>query len=145
MRLWSVHPKYLDCKGLVAVWREGLLAKKVLMGETRGYKKHPQLERFKKHRNPIAAIDTFLLYIWNESKRRCYKFDRGKIGKIITKEKIEVTKGQILFEFELLKRKMQKRVARGYQDVLKIKKPAANPLFEIKNGYIENWEKPKPS
>jgi hypothetical protein len=32
MRLWSLHPRYLDAKGLQAVWREGLLAKKVLQG-----------------------------------------------------------------------------------------------------------------
>jgi len=30
MRLWSLHPRYLDAKGLVALWREGLLAQKVL-------------------------------------------------------------------------------------------------------------------
>ncbi|WP_368086417.1 pyrimidine dimer DNA glycosylase/endonuclease V [Nitrosomonas sp. Nm34] len=26
MRLWSIHPKYLDAKGLLALWREGLQA-----------------------------------------------------------------------------------------------------------------------
>jgi len=25
MRLWTLHPKYLDARGLVALWREGLL------------------------------------------------------------------------------------------------------------------------
>ncbi|MEN6399799.1 MAG: pyrimidine dimer DNA glycosylase/endonuclease V, partial [Rectinema sp.] len=29
MRLWTLHPQYLDQKGLTAAWREGLLAKKV--------------------------------------------------------------------------------------------------------------------
>lgn len=43
MRLWSLHPQYLDAKGLVALWREGLLAQAVLAGQTRGYKRHPQL------------------------------------------------------------------------------------------------------
>ncbi len=46
MRLWSLHPKYLDRQGLLAVWREGLLAQKVLQGKTKGYKNHPQLKRF---------------------------------------------------------------------------------------------------
>ena len=32
MRLWSLSPRYLDVKGLVAVWREGLLADAVLLG-----------------------------------------------------------------------------------------------------------------
>ena len=27
MRLWSLHPKHLDPQGLVARWREGLLAR----------------------------------------------------------------------------------------------------------------------
>ncbi len=46
MRLWLIPPKYLDCKGLVALWREGFLAKKVLSNQTRGYKNYPQLLRF---------------------------------------------------------------------------------------------------
>jgi hypothetical protein len=29
-RIWSLHPKYLDARGLVALWREGLLAQAVL-------------------------------------------------------------------------------------------------------------------
>jgi hypothetical protein len=45
MRLWSVHPKYLDARGLVALWREGLLAQAVLRGRTSGYVRHPQLRK----------------------------------------------------------------------------------------------------
>jgi len=30
MRLWTIHPKYLDRQGLLALWREALLAQKVL-------------------------------------------------------------------------------------------------------------------
>ncbi|HKX52383.1 MAG TPA: pyrimidine dimer DNA glycosylase/endonuclease V [Nitrosospira sp.] len=37
MRLWTLHPRYLDTKGLVAAWREALLAQKVLSGLTSGY------------------------------------------------------------------------------------------------------------
>lgn len=51
MRIWSVHPSLLDAKGLVACWRETLLAQKVLQGLTKGYKNHPQLDRFS---NPPA-------------------------------------------------------------------------------------------
>jgi len=47
MRLWSLHPSYLDPQGLVAVWREGLLAQAVLRGQTTGYTRHPQLARFR--------------------------------------------------------------------------------------------------
>ena len=78
MRLWSLHPKYLDSKGLVALWREGLLARAVLKGETKGYKNHPQLIRFKNHENPLAAINTYLLNVYRESERRFYNFNRKK-------------------------------------------------------------------
>jgi hypothetical protein len=56
MRLWSIHPGYLDAKGLVALWREALLAQNVLLRNTKGYKKHPQLEQFNNTSNPIGAI-----------------------------------------------------------------------------------------
>lgn len=47
MRIWSLHPQYLDRQGLTAGWREGLLAQKVLTGTTKGYRNHPQLRRFR--------------------------------------------------------------------------------------------------
>ena len=56
MRLWSLHPKYLDSKGLVAVWREGLLALEVLKGNTKGYRSHPQLTRFLQEGNPVETM-----------------------------------------------------------------------------------------
>ena len=37
MRLWTIHPRYLDSRGLVALWRESLLARAVLRSQTRGY------------------------------------------------------------------------------------------------------------
>src|SRR5665213_874155 len=56
MRLWTLHPRYLDAQGLVAAWREALLAQKVLEGATRGYTRHPQLIRFQSHPKPLEAI-----------------------------------------------------------------------------------------
>ncbi|WP_245747334.1 pyrimidine dimer DNA glycosylase/endonuclease V [Frateuria terrea] len=49
MHLWTPHPKHLDRQGLLALWREGLLARAVLRGQTRGYRQHPPLERFRGH------------------------------------------------------------------------------------------------
>ena len=69
MRLWSIHPSYLDVKGLGAAWREALLAQKVLEGLTRGYKNHPQLLRFKQAEDPLSAIGTFLGQIGRASCR----------------------------------------------------------------------------
>ena len=79
MRLWSLHPKYLDSIGLVALWRESLLAQKVLQGNTKGYRNHPQIFRFRDHPRPVVAIANYLIAVWKESVRRGYKFDKGKI------------------------------------------------------------------
>ena len=56
MRLWSLHPALLDRAGIVACWRESLLAQAVLAGRTRGYTRHPQLARFRAHPEPTVAI-----------------------------------------------------------------------------------------
>ena len=82
MRLWSLHPKYLDPQGLVALWREALLAQAVLRGKTKGYRHHPQLERFTSHRSPRLAINAYLGSIYEEAASRGYAFDRRKIGPI---------------------------------------------------------------
>ena len=66
MRLWSLHPAYLDTKALVACWREGLLTRKVLLGNTQGYRNHPQLQRFKLQPDPIASLDQYLSAILDE-------------------------------------------------------------------------------
>jgi len=86
MRLWSIHPKYLDSIGLVALWREGLLAKKVLQGKTKGYKNHPQLIRFKNTKNPILSIDAYLYFVLEEASQRGFNFDNSKLGKKIIKD-----------------------------------------------------------
>lgn len=95
MRLWSIHSKYLDRIGLIAEWREGLLAQKVLLGKTKGYKNHPQLIRFKNYEDPVLAIGTFLFHVYLEGKRRNFSFDKSKIVKFDEKlEKIiPITKG----------------------------------------------------
>jgi hypothetical protein len=80
LRLWTLHPKYLDAKGLVALWREGLLARAVLRGATKGYRHHPQLECFRAHASPRAAINICLKAVAIEAEKRGYLFDRQKIG-----------------------------------------------------------------
>jgi len=141
MRLWSLHPKYLDSKGLVALWRESLLAKKVLEGKTKGYKNHPQLERFKKHENPLKAINAYLFEVWREANRRGYKFDLSKIKKVKLEKKIVVTKGQLAYEFQHLLKKLKKRDFRKYRELKNLKEVEANPIFEVVEGDVEAWEK----
>jgi hypothetical protein len=82
MRLWSIHPKYLDSKGLVALWRESLLALKVLEGNTKGYKNHSQLNRFKQ--KPIESLKNYLKNLRevdNDGKKRKINPDKVKISK----------------------------------------------------------------
>ena len=74
MRLWSLHPRYLDAKGLVALWREALLAQKVLQGNTKGYRNHPQLSRFKQQIDPLAAVAAYLCEVQREAARRGYHY-----------------------------------------------------------------------
>jgi hypothetical protein len=140
MRLWTLHPKYLDARGLVALWREALLAQKVLRGQTRGYKHHPQLQRFAATANPPAALATYLKGVHDESLRRGYEFDGKKIGRTKYRGKIKETRGQLLYEWKYLKRKLKKRDPKRLKDVSKIKIPAPHPLFKLVAGKVQEWE-----
>lgn len=140
MRLWSLHPAYLDSKGLVALWREGLLAKAALFGQTKGYKNHPQLDRFKKHPNLEAAINSYLWEVFYEAERRGYNFNREKLGPTQPCEPIPVSLGQLAYEFEHLQRKLQKRAPDRYRQNLASHKVIAHPLMEITSGDIATWE-----
>src|SRR5690606_20400742 len=79
MRLWSLHPALLDRAALVACWREGLLAQAVLAGRTRGYRNHPQLERFRASPDPLVAVATYLSGVAGEADARGYRFDRTRL------------------------------------------------------------------
>ncbi len=126
MRLWSIHPKYLDTKGLLAVWREGLLAKKVLENKTKGYKHHPQLLRFQQSKNPLEAIHAYLFEIYLESQNRGYSFEGTQIKFIKQTNLIPVTQGQIGFEFlHLLKERDEKRFEKNKNTSEK----EINPIF----------------
>lgn len=141
MRLWSIHPKYLDSKGLVAFWRETLLAKKVLAGRTRGYKNHPQLVRFKALSSCSSIINAYLLEIYAESRKRNYNFDRSKIGPIVCKDRIPVTSGQIKYEFQHLLNKLKQRDYSRYLEYKDIDEIEINPVFAGIDGPVEAWEK----
>ncbi|MFA6194307.1 MAG: pyrimidine dimer DNA glycosylase/endonuclease V [Patescibacteria group bacterium] len=142
MRLWSLSPQYLDRQGLLAVWREGLLAKKVLEGKTSGYKSHPQLTRFKEQEKPVDHIKAYLLGIYQEAADRGYKFNREKAGLLKNKLKdIKVSSGQIEYEFAHLLKKLAKRDRSRYNELKSLVKPVSHPLFKIRKGGIELWEK----
>lgn len=141
MRLWSLHPKYLDRQGLLAVWREGLLAQKVLQNKTRGYTRHPQLDRFRQAPSPLDAIGRYLEEVYKEACRRGYSFNEEKIDNRAACRKIPVTRGQVEYEWRHLRNKLKARSPDAYRRTNKIPLPEVHPLFRIKAGEKEPWEK----
>ncbi|MBU1202799.1 pyrimidine dimer DNA glycosylase/endonuclease V [Patescibacteria group bacterium] len=141
MRLWSIHPSYLDTKGLLALWRESLLAKKVLKGQTKGYTKHPQLERFKQSDDPLNLINHYLNFIWQEANIRGYNFDQSKIENFIPTKKLPVTRGQIIYELDHLTHKLKIRSPHFIRVLPHPNKAQTHPIFYVVEGDIEAWEK----
>ena len=141
MRLWSLHPKYLDTKGLLAVWREALLAKAVFESRTKGYKNHPQLTRFKEFANPINSINQYLSHLYQEAHDRGYNFNRDKIDWSFKKVEIPVTRGQLSYEREHLLKKLYQRDKDTYYSLKDISLVEVHPTFFMIEGGIETWEK----
>lgn len=140
MRVWSLAPHLLDQKGLVALWRETLLARKVLRGETKGYTRHPQLIRFREHPTPLIAIDFYLQAVQLEATSRGYNFDASKFEPVKTIEPITVTTGQIDYEWQhLLNKLMIRDPARG-EALFKSADKSLHPLFVATDGPIADWE-----
>lgn len=140
MRLWSFHPSYLDPRGLVALWREALLAQKVLLGKTIGYRSHPQLHRFQKYAEPVTAIATFLWAIHAEATQRGYSFDGTRIVRGRKAMTIAVTTGQLKYEWKHLKRKLRLRDPQHLRRLSRIKQIDPHPLFQVIDGEVETWE-----
>jgi hypothetical protein len=141
MRLWTLHPQYLDARGLVALWREALLAQKVLRGATKGYRHHPQLVRFRASPNPRAAMACYLAGVLEEARRRGYAFDARKVPRGRSCGLIDATEGQLRYEWRHLKRKLRQRDPNRYRECRSIQVPAAHPLFRIVAGRVEEWER----
>ena len=140
MRLWSLHPQYLDAKGLVALWREGLLAQAVLAGKTKGYRHHPQLTRFIQSSDPEAYIAAYLKQVFVEAVRRGYHFDEKKIGNTILVTPLPVTTGQLDFEWSHLLAKLKARTPDWFKKFEAIGQPVSHPLFHVTQGGIASWE-----
>jgi hypothetical protein len=140
MRLWSLHPKYLDAKGLVALWRESLLAKHVLEGKTKGYKNHPQLNRFKDSASPVDAINFYLSTIYEEACDRKYTFEKSKIDWNCSECKLTVTTGQIVYERKHLLKKLKERDLAKWKEVKVHPHLESHPMFTIIDGIVADWE-----
>ena len=140
MRLWSLHPSLLDSKGLVALWREALLAQKVLQGKTKGYRHHPQLQRFWQCEEPMAAIASYLWAVHDEATARGYAFNASRIAKQRQVLSIAVSKGQLAFEWAHLKEKVRQRDPACFQEIRR-RRIKAHPLLRVVAGGVEEWER----
>jgi hypothetical protein len=144
VRIWSLHPQYLDRQGLLALWRETLLAQAVLRGETRGYRNHPQLERFKAHARPVQAIASYLRAVHAEAGARGYRFDATKISQDdedLTPIRLIVHSGQLDYEWQHLLRKLQARSPELGARWAATPAPRVHPMFELRPGPVEAWER----
>jgi hypothetical protein len=142
MRLWTVHPRHLDAAGLVALWREALLAQAVLLGRTRGYTRHPQLQRFRAASDPVACIAGYLRVVAAEATSRGYSFNPALI--VSSEEpvrRIVETNGQLLYEWEHLGRKLQRRSPAWYREQVSGARPTPHPLFRVVAGGVRDWER----
>ena len=142
MRLWSIHPQHLDSRGLVALWREGLLAQAVLRGETTGYTHHPQLLRFRAQSSPVACIAEYLRSVHAEAVKRGYRFNAGKIARGRTSRQIDVPRGQFDFEWQHLMKKLETRAPEWRETLITVTSPIPHPLFRVKPGGVADWERP---
>lgn len=141
MRIWTIHPRYLDVKGLTALWRETLLAQKVLQGLTTGYRSHPQLVRLRGARAPVATCATYLAEVQAEATRRGYHFDIARIVPARSAELLLATRGQLLYEWDHLLAKLRERDPARWRKQRRIESPDPHPLFTIVEGGIEPWER----
>ena len=142
MRLWTVHPRHLDGVGLVALWREALLAQAVLLGRTRGYTRHPQLHRFRASADPVACIASYLRVVAGEATSRGYDFDATRIVASGSPDRpIDETSGQLFYEWEHLGRKLRQRSPAWYDERVASAQPTPHPLFRIIDGDVRDWER----
>ena len=140
MRLWSLHPQYLDTAGLTACWREALLAQAALAGRTRGYTRHPQLNRFRESTDPLGAVAAFLDGIHAEATSRGFSYDATRIDEVARlTDHIDVTRGQLDYELEHLRRKLARRSPERLEQ-LPTSEPTPHPLFRVIDGPIADWE-----
>lgn len=141
MRLWSLHPKYLDTQGLTALWREGLLAQAVLRGRTRGYRAHPQLERFRDSGRPLGLIAAYLHAVLEEARRRGYHYDASRIVGRRAEGQIAVPRGQVQWEWDHLRRKLRSRSPGVHQRWVGVVTPQVHPVFRLGSGGLASWER----
>jgi len=140
VRIWSVHPRFLDRQGLLGCWRETLLAQAVLAGDTRGYTRHPQLERFRAAADPMGAVGAYLRGLADDGERRGYRLDRRRIRTADSRIRLEVAIGQLEHEWLRLGAKLEGR-SPAAADAWRAAEPQPHPLFQVVPGGVAGWER----
>ncbi|GAA1525677.1 pyrimidine dimer DNA glycosylase/endonuclease V [Microbacterium ginsengiterrae] len=137
-----MHPRYLDRQALIACWRETLLAQKVLCGETKGYTRHPQLQRFQAQQDPVASVGAYLEALAGEADARGYRFDRTRIRtRDVVVPVIDVTDGQMALEWAHLRTKLAARSPEVLARWADVTAPAPHPSFRLVAGPPSSWER----
>lgn len=146
MRIWSLHPHHLDRQGLTACWRETLLAQAVLAGRTRGYTRHPQLQRFGEQADPIGTLAWYLHGLADEADRRGYQFARDRIDREpASTPTLAVTTGQLQLEWAWLLSKLKARSPSDFQRWSGVRGPEPHRSFHVVDGPVESWERLNPA
>ena len=132
---------YLDARGLVALWREALLAQAVLKGKTRGYTHHPQLLRFQEQSSPVSYMAAYLRAVHGEALSRGYRFALAKISRSRASGCLTVAGGQLELEWHHLMEKLRTRDPTRRARLAAVGAPLPHPLFRVVPGDIAHWEK----
>jgi hypothetical protein len=157
VRLWSIHPEYLDRMGLLGLWREALLAQQVLHGETENYKNHSHMQRFYAlpKEDAMQYMSDYLFFVWQEGKLRGYKLNVNHIkdprnGGSLSgspRKLFTVSSGQLALEYQILCMRTRNRDHKhflGLEDKYPSHRmwvPKPNPVFTLIHGRKEEWEK----
>lgn len=141
VRLWTLHPKYLDSPGLTGLWREALLTRAVLAGETEGCTNHPKLDRFGETENPLISVKTYLDGVYEESARRGFSFGNSKVDNLDGEIAMTETVRQLLYERDHLLEKLQERGADQYERLRADERPDAPSMFTVVERNVQRWTK----
>lgn len=156
MRLWTIHPKYLDGKRLTSQWKEGIQMMHIWkeIGENPepakrlGYVSHPQVRRLSNLLVADSGLISLLLHqhltaVHEESVQRSYSFNKKLIDDLApdckNAPKVYVTMGQVAYEFALMATKNNEWSQKVAIDPYML----CNPIFQVVSGSIESWEKTK--
>lgn len=117
------------------------MAQAVLRGETRGYRNHPQLQRFRESAAARSAISAYLKGVYQEAEARGYRFDKSKIAVVRKPVVLPVTSGQVAYEWNHLLAKLEERSPALYGKWKQVEAPEIHPLFSLHPGEVEPWER----